>query len=510
MKKIVLIQPASPESFWSLRRAADFTKKSGIIPPLGLATVAALTPADYDVTILDEQIAPIDLNIECDLIGITGYTVHKTRMFELADHFRAKGILTVAGGPFCTSHVEECRQHFDVLIIGEAEHVWGKFLQDWASGNHRDRYEETAFIEMTSSPAPRWELVPLDRYTTGMVQTSRGCPYDCEFCDVVSLFGHTIRYKAEARVIEELKTLAAQHVPTIFFADDNFVGNTQYTKRLLKQVIELNRSISKPPRFITQLTLNVAQDEELLDLLKEANFFAVFIGIETPKPESLRATNKAHNLKVEMLEAVRRIQSRGIMIFAGMIVGFDTDDQEIFEMQRKFLQDAGIMFPMPGMLTAFKGTKLWDRLEKEERLLPASDHGDNFLTTNFRPLQMTKQALETGYVNLLNTLYSEEHFQKCFDVFITQVDRLQINQNSALATMRRFRNQRLFFLISGLRIIRYYLFNGGARKRKLFWTVVKQALAKGMIALPLALESLSYFEAYNHYVLHHKIALQAE
>jgi radical SAM superfamily enzyme YgiQ (UPF0313 family) len=507
MKKIVLINPASPESFWSLTRSTDFTRRSAIIPPLGLATVAALTPATYHIKIVDDQIERIDMNMECDLVGITGYTVHKARMFELAGHFCARGILTVAGGPYCTSHVEECRQHFDVVIVGEAERIWPKFLRDWEQGNYLERYEETEYIDMASSPIPRWDLIQLDHYTTGMVQTSRGCPYDCEFCDVVSLFGHKIRYKGVEQVIAELKTLSTYRIPDIFFADDNFIGNRAYAKNLLKQVIQFNHSLSKPFRFITQLTLNVAQDEELLDLLREANFFAVFIGIETPKPESLLATNKSHNLKLDMLEAVRRIQSRGIIIFAGMIVGFDTDDQKIFELQRQFLQEAGIMFPMLGLLIAFKGTKLWDRLQQEGRLLPTSEPGDMFFTTNFIPLRMSKQALETNYVSLLNTVYSEDHFRTCFANFINQVDRKKISRNSAPANQLRLRYQRLFFITSGLRIIRYYLFNAPKSKRRLFGFVLKHAFAKGLVGLPLALEALGYFETYNHFVQHHQFDL---
>lgn len=506
MKKIIFIQPAAAESFWSLKRLTDFTKRPAIIPPLGLATVAALTPSAYHIKIIDEQIERVDLSLECDLVGITGYTVHQARMFELADHFRARGILTVAGGPFCTSHVEECQQHFDVVIAGEAERIWPQFLRDWEQGKHLDRYTETAYIDMASSPIPRWDLIQLDRYTNGMVQTSRGCPYDCEFCDVVSLFGHKPRYKGEAQVIAELKTLAAYEIPDVFFADDNFIGNRSYAKNLLKQVIQFNRSLRKPFRFLTQLTLNVAQDEELLDLLQAANFFALFIGIETPKPESLAAANKTHNLKMDMLDAVRRIHARGIVIFAGMIVGFDTDDQAIFELQRQFLQEAGIMFPMLGLLIALKGTKLWARLQQEGRLFPTSEQGDPFLATNFIPLRMSKQELETNYVNLLHTLYSEKHFRACFANFINQVDRKKISRHSAPARLTQLRYQRLFFLASGLRILRYYLFNVDKGKRSLLGFVLKQALTKGLVGIPLALEALVQFETYNHFVQHHKIS----
>ena len=358
---------------------------------------------------------------------------------------------------------------------------------------------------MASSPVPRWDLIQLDHYTNGMVQTSRGCPYDCEFCDVVSLFGHKPRYKGEAQVIAELKTLATSEIPAVFFADDNFIGSRAYAKNLLKQVIQFNRSLRKPFRFLTQLTLNVAQDEELLDLLQAANFFAVFIGIETPKPESLLAANKTHNLKMDMLDAVRRIHARGIMIFAGMIVGFDTDDHAIFELQRQFLQEAGIMFPMLGLLIALKGTKLWDRLQREGRLFPASEHGDPFLTTNFIPLRMSKQELETNYVHLLHTLYSEEHFRTCFANFIKQVDRKKISRHSAPASLTQLRSQRLFFLASGLRILRYYLFNANKSKRSLLGFVLKQALTKGLVGIPLALEALVQFETYNHFVRHHQL-----
>ncbi len=504
MKKILLIHPVSPERFWSLKGICDISGRPSVLPPLGLATLAALTPAHYEVEIIDQSLETIDFDTPCDLVGITGYTVHRERITKIARGFQSRGKLTVGGGAFCSSYPEDAGAIFDVVVVGEAERVWPKFLEEWESGNHQSFYEEKEKIdlELNPSPLPLWDSVSMGKYMTGQVQTSRGCPYDCEFCDVISLFGRKTRHKTVEQVIAEIQQLVDQGMPEIFFADDNFIGNKVYSKALLKALIQLNKSLKVPIRFMTQLTLNVAKDDELLDLLKQANFFSVFIGIETPETESLIAINKRHNLGMEIKESIQKIQSRGILIICGMIVGFDTDDIHIFETQETFVREAGLMFPMVGILTAPKGTKLWDRLKRENRLLPNQDYGDAFLSTNMVPKQMSKHELENNYVRLLHTVYSDKHFRMSFKAFIDQIDVEELKRGSAPKQFFNPLKSSPFYLFYGLRILWTYL-SAGPTERKLAWYVLSLSIKKHIFCLPLALSAMTFYQALHEFVERH-------
>ncbi len=505
MKKILLIHPKSPETFWQLTGALSITKKKAVVPPLGLATLAAITPSHYEVEIIDEEIEDIDFDTPCDIVGITGYTLHAHRMHEIAHEFRKRGALIVGGGPYCTVHKDECKDHFDVLVCGEVEFIWPQFLSEWEKGEHKDYYIETNKISLEATPIPRWDLVKMEHYSGNMVQTSRGCPYDCEFCDVVALFGRKMRYKSYDRIIEEISIIEQMGRRDMFLADDNFIGNKRFVKELLQRLVEFNKTVKIPVRFMTQVTLNIAEDEDLLDLFKEANFYSFFIGIETPKKESLEATNKGHNARLDMVEAIRRIYSRGMFIVSGMIVGFDTDDISIFEMQRKFLKKTGLIIPMLGMLTAPKGTKLWDRLESEGRLIPNLETGDMFAETNFVPKLIKKEDLETNYLQLLQDVFRPTHFAETFKSMIAQVDVNKIKKDSSLARMMALSNFYPYALKVTFRLISHYLFSAGKAKRKLFFTVLKTAVKKSMLCFPLAIEGLLYFKALNDFVESHKI-----
>ena len=510
MKKILLIQPKSPETFWQLTGVLDIVKRKSVNPPLGLATVAAITPKGYDIKIIDEEIEDIDFDTDCDIVGMTGYTIHSRRMFELAAEFRKRGKLTIAGGPYCTGHPHECRDHFDVLICGEAEYVWPKFLADYDSGNYSHEYIELDKIHMPDSPIPRWDLVALEHYSGTTIQTSRGCPYDCEFCDVVSLFGQKMRYKGYDQIIEEIKYATSLGRFDIFLADDNFIGNKKFVRELLRRIIELNKSLKKPNRYFTQVTLNVAQDEELLDMFQEANFYCFFIGIETPKEESLVHTNKAHNAKLDMKASIRRIQSRGIFIVAGMIVGFDTDDLDIFQLQKDFLAEAGLAIPMLGMLVATKGTKLWNRMEKEGRLFPELEEGDAFNLTNITPKLMAKSDLEKNYAQLLSDIYSIDHFKTRFESLLEQVDIEKVKRNSPLSRLMEISNFRFFTLGSTIRTIKHYLFHRNKNMRKLFTHLFKLVWKKGMVTFPWLIELLVYFKAEYEFVEQHDLGYQVQ
>lgn len=500
MRRIVLIQPETPENFWTLHGFLHLMGKKGNIPPIALATVAALTPEDYQVEIIDENIQSIDFGIDCDIVGISGYTVHAPRMFAIAAEFRRRGVLTVGGGVYCTSNLEECRPHFDVVFAGEAENTWQQFLRDLERGEHRNCYVEHEFIDIEKTPPPRWELLPVESYLSGIVQASRGCPYDCEFCDVTALFGRRSRCKRVDQVIEETRRFVDRGAIEVFFADDNFIANRRNAKAILRRLIALNEDIRRPLAYITQVTLNVAEDEELLSLFREAGFIALFIGIETPKKESLEAANKKANLKLDIKAAIRRIQSHGIMVYGGFVLGFDTDDLDIFKQQERFLREAGIVVPMIGMLVALKKAKLWARLKREGRLVSERESGDQERATNIVPLLMTRDELEAHYFTLIRQVHAADHFWERYQSFLSQVDLDRIYPDSILARYMALRHFRFDLMLWTLRVVASYIFASEWTHRRLFFKTMWRTAAKSFICLPLALTALAYFISLDGYV----------
>ena len=391
--------------------------------PLGLATVAALTPDDIEVDVWDEAVHGMisddtDFNKDYDFVGVTGYINHLWRARELGKIFRRRGIPIAVGGPGVSSAPEHYRNHFDVLFIGESEHVWPQFIADLKAGHYRPEYRQVAKPDMAHSPLPRWDKVAtnMKHYLFGAVQTTRGCPFDCEFCDVIYIYGRQARHKSIDRVLEEVIAQERLGVERIFFCDDNFIGNPHYAKDLLRALIPLNNGFRRPIGFFTQITLNVAKDNELLELLADANFSGLFIGIETPNKASLVETNKPQNYKTDILADVKKIQSYGLPITAGMIVGFDHDDPTIFEHQLEFLQTACLVIPAVHMLKAPVGTKLWVRLHKEGRVLRFSEDllissSDIRAGTNIFPKLMTRRELMSGYLRLIEQVRDWRNFE---------------------------------------------------------------------------------------------------
>jgi radical SAM superfamily enzyme YgiQ (UPF0313 family) len=429
MKKILLITPDfNPEETKVKDHSSRFTilkflPQKAWMAPLGLATVAALTPDDIEVDVWDEAVHGMisddtDFNKGYDFVGVTGYINHLWRVRELGKIFRRRGIPIAVGGPGVSSAPEHYRNHFDVLFIGESEHVWPQFIADLKAGHYRPEYRQVAKPDMAHSPLPRWDKVAtnMKHYLFGAVQTTRGCPFDCEFCDVIYIYGRQARHKSIDRVLEEVIAQERLGVERIFFCDDNFIGNPHYAKDLLRALIPLNNGFRRPIGFFTQITLNVAKDNELLELLADANFSGLFIGIETPNKASLVETNKPQNYKTDILADVKKIQSYGLPITAGMIVGFDHDDPTIFEHQLEFLQTACLVIPAVHMLKAPVGTKLWVRLHKEGRVLRFSEDllissSDIRAGTNIFPKLMTRRELMSGYLRLIEQVRDWRNFE---------------------------------------------------------------------------------------------------
>lgn len=399
--------------------------------PLGLATVAALTPGSIRVDLWDEcvkgQITEEDVsNKDYDLIGVTGYVNHAGRMHELGLMFRRCGLLTAVGGPGVSSEPELFRDYFDILFIGEAEYTWPQFIADHVRGMQRREYRQVGKVDMAHSPVPNWESVAVNSYLLGAVQTTRGCPFDCEFCDVIYIYGRQARHKPVERVLEEVRALERLGLERVLFCDDNFIGNLRYARDLVRELRILNNSFRRPLAFITNVTLNIARDEGLLELFADANFCGLFIGIESPNVESLREMNKPQNYSLDMMNAIRKIQSYGIIIQSGMIVGFDHDDSAIFDQHFTFLQETGVPVPMINLLKAPTGTKLWARLHKQGRVFQSEEMRRTSNVeplTNVIPERMKLVELLAGYIKLVERIRDWKNFEQRIHALLTQVRR---------------------------------------------------------------------------------------
>ncbi len=405
--RLLLINPRFPESFWSFRWAVHkvLPDKRTINPPLGLATVAALCPANWQVEIADENIEPVPLTPEADIIGVCGMAIQFQRQRELLSYYRRRGYYVTAGGSFASLCPERYYQLADTVIAGEAEYIWPQFCRDIMQGVPRRLYQESGVVELTDSPTPRFDLLRLDKYATASIQFSRGCPYRCEFCDIIVMFGRRPRTKSPAQIGHELDRLRALAVRNVFFVDDNLIGNRPKAKQLLRYLVDYQRRHGYAFQFGTEASLNLAQDDELLRLFREANFGWVFIGIESPDEASLKETRKTQNTGQDMLASLRKIYCHGIDVLSGFIVGFDNDTRDTFDRQYRFIMASGIQVAMIGLLVALPRTPLYERLKREGRLLEDIDQTDNTKPrTNLLPKRMDYEVMVDGYKQLYQRL----------------------------------------------------------------------------------------------------------
>ena len=393
--------------------------------PLGLATVAALTPSEIQISVLDENIEKIDFETDADVIGFTAFNVQIRRAVELSQEFRKRGKKVIVGGPYVSLIPDHFEALFDSIFVGEAENIWPRYCQDLLAGSPLKRYDEPDKIDITKSPGPRYDLLKNNRYNAYYLQTSRGCPFTCEFCDIIITNGRVPRTKDLDQVMAEVESVRRLGGTSVTFSDANFIGNSKYAKDLLMRLAEFGKQYNYPIRFTAELTINVADRPDILELMEQANFAALFFGIESPRESSLKETRKGINLVSPLIQSIRKIQSHGIFPWAGMIVGFDHDDYKIFEEQFKFLMEAGIPFTTSGILVAIPTTPLYKRLEAEGRLTmnreefrKASEtwrgHGSDNL--NFIPKLMTKEELLKGYSWMIRQIYSYENFSKRMEV----------------------------------------------------------------------------------------------
>jgi radical SAM superfamily enzyme YgiQ (UPF0313 family) len=431
MADIVLINPRFEVSYWGMEYALTFLGKRANLPVACLPLLAALTPREHTVTLMDENVEAIDWDRceRADIVGITGMSVQRFRMKQILAELKRRGCFCVAGGPWVTVQEDYFGDLVDVMFIGEAEETWPRFLTEWRHGLHQLRYEQSEKTDMSTVPTPRFDLLKMKYYGFGSLQFSRGCPFQCEFCDIIVTFGRRPRIKTAPQVLAELDAIYESGADLVFIVDDNLIGNKKAIKAILRDVIEWQKRHNYSISLFTEASIDLADDPELLKLMVEANFIATFVGIESPSEESLREAKKYQNVRTggTLLEKVHRIQEAGMEVWCGMIMGFDHDDQEIFDRQIQFIQQARIAFSMSGMLAAIPKTPLHDRLAAEGRLDLADvpEFG-----TNVVPLRMSREELLDGYLRVLNELYDPDAYfartealflQPWFDIGIKKI-----------------------------------------------------------------------------------------
>jgi len=424
MSDIVIINPRFDISFWGLEHCMPLFGKHANLPVACLGLLAALVPDHHDVTLVDENVEEIDFDrlARADLVCLTGMSIQGRRLIEIIEEVRARGVMTVVGGPMATVEPESLEGLADVIFIGEADETWPEFLEAWEEGTHKARYEQPEKTDVTKLPLPRTELLKTERYMFGSMQISRGCPFTCEFCDIIVTFGRRPRLKTSEQVLAELESFQRAGFKIVFIVDDNLIGNKKAIKEVLRDIIEWQQERAYPLTLFTEASLDLAEDEELMELMGLANFQNVFIGIETPNEESLRETKKLQNVRPNagtLIERVHRIQERGIDVWCGMIVGFDHDDLSIFGAVPQFLSRARIATALIGMLHAIPTTPLYDRLKQAGRLNDDED-ADKY-GTNVVPLGMSPEELRDGFIQVMQDCYgADPYFERLDAQFFDQ------------------------------------------------------------------------------------------
>lgn len=418
--KILLVNPEVPNTFWSLKTALKFVSKKALLPPLGLLTVAAMLPASFEKKLIDLNVSHLrDRHLKwADMVFLTGMVIQKKSVDRIIQRCKKLNVKIAAGGPLFTAF-PEAYLNVDHLILKEAEITLPAFLRDLEKGCPEPYYTTRERPSLKSTPVPQWDLINMKKYALMGIQYSRGCPFDCDFCDVTRLFGNVLRTKTTEQIIAELNSLyTAGWRGELFFVDDNFIGKKGVLKnKLLPAVIAWMEQNKYPFCFNTQASMNLADDEELMTLMVRAGFASVFIGIESPDETSLAECSKTQNTGRDIVASVKKIQQFGMQVQAGFIVGFDTDKPGVFDSMINLIQDSGIVMAMVGLLNAPRGTKLYKKMMSENRLTnpPTGDNMD--CTMNFIPRMDIGELLE-GYQKVLGTIYSEKFYYKRIRTFL--------------------------------------------------------------------------------------------
>jgi radical SAM superfamily enzyme YgiQ (UPF0313 family) len=439
--KVLLIYPEFPDTFWSFKHALQFIRKQASLPPLGLLTVAALLPSDWEKRLVDLNIRKLTAEDLAwgDMAFISAMVVQSKSTHQVIARCKEVGLKIVAGGPLFTAEHDQF-ELVDHFVLNEAELTLPPFLRDLELGCAKRIYSSDEFPDIHQTPAPLWELADLKHYATMAIQYSRGCPFDCEFCNITALLGHQPRVKSADQIIRELDGLyRLGWRGSIFFVDDNLIGNKKHLKQeLLPALIDWRRD-KVGLTFNTEVSINLADDDELMDLMYEAGFDTVFIGVETPDEDSLAECNKKQNRQRDLISDIKRIQRSGMQVQGGFIIGFDSDKPSIFQRQIEFIQKSGIVTAMVGLLQAPIGTRLYERMKQEGRLL-GDMSGDNVDgTSNIVPI-MNLDVLHKGYKTVINTLYAPKNYYARVKTFLKEFKapkvKIPIDFGQVLALLR--------------------------------------------------------------------------
>ncbi|MFA4836002.1 MAG: DUF4070 domain-containing protein [Dehalococcoidia bacterium] len=419
--KILFVYPEYPDTFWSFKHILKFMSKKATFPPLGLLTVAAMIPKEWEKRLIDMNVSALkDRDIKwADCVFLGAMITQKESAKEVIKRCNKLGKKVVAGGPVFTTGYEEF-EGIDHFVLGEAEATLPQFLEDFQKGCAKRVYASDERPDITSTPIPLWGLIDIKHYVSLPVQYSRGCPYDCEFCDIIIMNGRVPRTKKAIQVLREFKAIYKTGFRgSVFIVDDNFIGNKAKVRKLLPKVIRWQKKADYPFTFLTEASLNLASDEALMRTMVEAGFDRVFVGLETPIKESLAECNKFQNENRDMAAAVKNIQNHGLQVLGGFIVGFDNDPPSIFENQISFIQKIGVVTAMVGVLQALPKTKLHKRLQAEGRLLETSSGNNTDGSLNFVP-KMDTEVLMTGYRKILKTIYSPKKYYERIGIFLDE------------------------------------------------------------------------------------------
>jgi radical SAM superfamily enzyme YgiQ (UPF0313 family) len=465
--KVLLLYPEFPETFWSFKHALKFVHRKVSLPPLGLLTVGAMLPAAWSKRLVDVNIRRLqekDL-VWADMVFVSAMIAQRDSARELIARAHAAGKTVVAGGPLFTSE-HEAFPDVDHFVLNEAEVTLAKFLQDLAQGTAQRVYTSTEFPDLHQTPAPLWELADLRRYASMSIQFSRGCPFDCEFCNITALFGHRPRMKTPAQLVNELESLyQTGWRRQVFFVDDNFIGNKRYLKDELLPALIAWRQQHPSLTFYTEASINLADDADLMALMVQAGFDSVFIGIETPDEAGLAECNKGQNRHRNLIADIKRIQNSGLQVQGGFIVGFDSDTASIFQRQIDFIQKSGIVTAMVGMLSAPPGTKLYARLKLEGRLSGLSTGNNSDGTTNVVP-RMGIEKLRAGYRRILQHIYAPGPYYKRVRTFLREYRPPQMRSTMSWRNVSAFLRSTFRLGIIGRERFQYW--------GLLFWTFFRR------------------------------------
>ncbi|MBN1643802.1 MAG: B12-binding domain-containing radical SAM protein [Dehalococcoidales bacterium] len=481
--KVLLIYPAYPDTFWSFKHALKMIQKKASLPPLGLVTIAAMLPSQWEKKLVDMSCSRLkDADIKwADYVLISAMIVQRESTHQIIARCKALGKKTVAGGPLFTTEPEEFDE-IDYLVLNEAEVTLPLFLADLEKGCARHIYTSQERPDITKTPIPTWSLIKMNKYSAMNIQYSRGCPFDCEFCDIVILNGHKPRTKNTEQVLLELDALYdGGWRGSVFFVDDNFIGNKKKLKEeVLPALVRWRKTKRQPPSFFTEASINLADDDDLMRLMVKAGFDRVFIGIETPNEDSLVECNKTQNRNRDLVAAVKKIQNFGMEVQGGFIVGFDNDPSSIFHKQIEFIQKSGIVTAMVGLLNAPRGTRLYERLKKENRIVEGFSGDNTDCSMNFVP-KMKTEALIAGYKNILNTIYAPKQYYERIATFLKefhphyQIKGYQLKWSHVVG---------LFRSIWALGVV--------DKGRKYFWRFILKVLVKRPKVFPLSLILSAY------------------